>query len=206
MTPEARAIHTRLEALGPAPEARVVIRVLDAPVGPMVAAATDSGLALLEFGTEQRLTAQLAVLTRLFGPVRLGTNALLDRTARELTEYFIGARQTFEVPLVIRGTPFQESVWRALLAIPYGETRAYSDIAAQLELVNGQRAVGLANGRNRIAIIIPCHRVIERSGGLRGYGGGLANKKLLLDLERRFVDPLLGTPLGRVLVADPPTA
>lgn len=202
MTPEARALHARLEHLGSVADARVVVRVLDAPVGPLVAAATDQGLALLEFGAERRLASQLAVLTRLFGPVRLGTNALLDRAERELTEYFNGARQVFEVPLAIRGTPFQESVWRALLAIPYGETRAYSDIATELGLVNGQRAVGLANGRNRIAIIIPCHRVIERGGGLRGYGGGLANKKFLLDLERRFVDPFLGTPFARARATD----
>ena len=133
-----------------------------------------------------------------FGVSRGGDHPIIDQTAAELAEYFGGKRFDFEVPLAIRGTPFQESVWRELLRIPYGETRAYADIADTLAIRNGQRAVGLANGQNRIAIIIPCHRVIERAGGLRGYGGGLARKKFLLDLEARSAPggPLSGTPLA----------
>lgn len=197
MTPEATRLRDRLAELASPddPQAPVTLTVLDAPVGPLVAAAVDGGLVLLEFGAERRLAGQLRTLERLFGKGHVGEHPILDQTRRELAEYFDGSRQTFEVPLVIRGTPFQELVWEALLAIPFGETRAYADIADALGIRNGQRAVGLANGQNRLAIIVPCHRVIERGGGLRGYGGGLPNKKLLLDLERRSVDPLLGTPL-----------
>jgi len=171
-------------------------RVLTTPVGPMTCAAFDGRLALLEFANEARLERQLAMLTRLFGPPRPGDDPIIDRTDAQLREYFAGDRKEFDLPLIIRGTPFQERVWHHLLTIQYGHTVAYADVAAALGVRNGQRAVGLANGQNRIAIVIPCHRVIERGGGLRGYGGGLANKKLLLDLERRHSDPLAGTPLG----------
>jgi len=122
---------------------------------------------------------------------------MIDRLATELVEYFAGSRREFEVPLVIRGTPFQETVWRALLAIPYGQTISYSELARRIGRAGAQRAVGLANGRNRLAIVVPCHRVVEQGGGLRGYGGGLWRKRYLLDLERRIAaDPLAGTPLG----------
>jgi AraC family transcriptional regulator of adaptative response/methylated-DNA-[protein]-cysteine methyltransferase len=184
--------------LGDRPEGRAVARVFDSPVGPLVAAATDRGLIFLEFGDEQRLARQVSIFERHFGPTRAGTHPFIEQAERELAEYFAGRRLDFAVPLVIRGTPFQEQVWRALLAIPYGETRAYVDLAVDIGVKNGQRAVGLANGQNRIAIIIPCHRVIEKGGGLRGYGGGLWRKKFLLDLERRFAPggAFAGTPLG----------
>ncbi len=162
----------------------VTVALIDSAVGPLTAGVTDAGLVLLEFSDRARLDPQLATLRRLFGATEFGRHSMLDRITAELAEYFAGTRRRFEIPLVIRGTPFQEEVWRALLTIPYGSTCAYSDIAERLGRTNGQRAVGLANGRNRIAIVIPCHRVIERAGGLRGYGGGLARKKFLLDLER----------------------
>ncbi len=173
--------------------------IVPSPVGALVAAANDEGLCLLEFGEEKRLLHQLDLLTRIFGPVRRGNHRVLERTKLELAEYFEGTRTAFDVPLVIRGTPFQELIWRALLEIPYGETRAYADLAESLGRPGSQRAVGLANGQNRLSIIVPCHRVIERRGGLRGYGGGLWRKKFLLDLERRVagVDPLADTPLGQ---------
>lgn len=179
--------------MGSAP---VTVATIDSAVGPLTAGATDSGLALLEFSAPARLDPQLATLHRLFGATQSGRHPILDQITTELAEYFGGTRRQFEVPLVIRGTRFQEEVWRALLTIPYGTTIAYSDIAEGLGRTNGQRAVGLANGQNRIAIVIPCHRVIERAGGLCGYGGGLARKKVLLDLERRGSNPLAGTPLG----------
>jgi AraC family transcriptional regulator of adaptative response/methylated-DNA-[protein]-cysteine methyltransferase len=180
--------------------ATVAVRVLESPVGPFVAAANDDGLALLEFANNDRLERQVGTLERLFGPTFAGNHPTLDQTATEMAEYFEGHRHQFTMPLAIRGTPFQESVWHLLLAIPYGETRAYADLAEQLAIKNGQRAVGLANGSNRISIIVPCHRVIERSGGLRGYGGGLWRKKFLLDLERRHAPggALAGTPLGSI--------
>ncbi len=181
------------------PGASVATRVIESPVGPLVAAATTDGLVFLEFGDEGRLARQVAGLQRHFGSTRAGSLPFLDQAERELDDYFTGRRLQFEVPLVIRGTEFQERVWRELLRIPYGETRAYVEVAQRLNLTNGQRAVGLANGQNRIAIIVPCHRVIEKGGGLRGYGGGLWRKKFLLDLERRFAPggAFAGTPLGR---------
>lgn len=179
--------------MGSAP---VTVAVVESAVGPLTAGVVESGLALLEFSDPSRLDPQIAVLHRLFGPTQAGRHPILDQVTTELAEYFAGTRRQFEVPLVIKGTPFQEEVWRALLAVPYGTTCSYSDIAARLGRTNGQRAVGLANGQNRIAIMIPCHRVIERAGGLCGYGGGLGRKKFLLELERRGSDPLAGTPLG----------
>jgi O-6-methylguanine DNA methyltransferase len=195
--------------LAPAgPDAAVVVRLVDSPVGALVMAATDEGLVFLEFASEERLARQIGSLTRHFGVSRGGDHPIIDRAMTELAEYFAGTRRQFEVPLVIRGSPFQESVWRELLRIPYGETRAYADVADTLGLKNGQRAVGLANGQNRIAIIIPCHRVIERSGGLRGYGGGLWRKKLLLGHEFRSAPAgaLAGTPLAAMAAPNPPDA
>jgi AraC family transcriptional regulator of adaptative response/methylated-DNA-[protein]-cysteine methyltransferase len=186
------------ERAGSDPAAAVVATVIESPVGPLVAATTEGGLCFLEFGEEARLTRQLGTLRRIFGPVASGADPILERTGRELGEYFDGRRSRFEVPLVIRGTPFQEQVWQALLRIPYGRTTSYGELARELGRPGAQRAVGLANGQNRLAIIVPCHRVIERGGGLRGYGGGLWRKRLLLDLEAKNagIDALSGTPLG----------
>lgn len=103
----------------------------------------------------------------------------------ELAEYFAGTLENFTVPLVFPGTPFQEIVWKELLAIPYGETRSYEELAAAVGVPKGVRAVGRANGMNRIAIVIPCHRVVRKTGELGGYGGGLRRKQFLLELERR---------------------
>ena len=102
----------------------------------------------------------------------------------QLAGYFAGTVKQFSVPLVAPGTPFEETVWQALLRIPYGQTRSYIEIARELGSREGQRAVGRANGLNRIAIVIPCHRVVNHRGGLGGYGGGLWRKERLLDLER----------------------
>jgi methylated-DNA-[protein]-cysteine S-methyltransferase len=102
---------------------------------------------------------------------------------RQLEEYFAGVRRTFEVPLELAGNPFERRVWAALLEIPYGTTVSYGEIARRVGEPTAARAVGLANGRNPIAVIVPCHRVIGADGGLTGYGGGLERKRLLLDLE-----------------------
>jgi len=101
----------------------------------------------------------------------------------QLEEYFAGQRTEFELELELAGTPFQRRVWSALMTIPYGQTRSYGEIAMQLDAPGASRAVGLANGRNPIAIIVPCHRVIGANGKLTGYGGGLSRKRALLDLE-----------------------
>ncbi|HEY9378976.1 MAG TPA: methylated-DNA--[protein]-cysteine S-methyltransferase [Jiangellaceae bacterium] len=114
-----------------------------------------------------------------------------DKARRQLEEYFAGTRTEFDLPLRPAGTPFQHEVWAALQTIPYGEVRSYGEIAAQIGRPGASRAVGLANGRNPIAVIVPCHRVIGASGSLTGYGGGLPRKRLLLDLEARRAEPVL---------------
>ena len=107
---------------------------------------------------------------------------------RQLQAYFAGELKSFDVPLEIAGTDFQKRVWSALRTIPYGQTRSYSEIAAQIGAPQAVRAVGAANGRNPIPIIVPCHRVIGASGSLVGFGGGLEWKRLLLDLEATYVE------------------
>ncbi len=111
---------------------------------------------------------------------------VLAEARKELTAYYAGRLQEFKVPLAPRGTPFQQRVWKALLEIPFGETESYGQLARRIGSPNAARAVGLANGRNPISIIIPCHRVIGSSGALVGYGGGLPRKKWLLEHEARF--------------------
>jgi methylated-DNA-[protein]-cysteine S-methyltransferase len=114
---------------------------------------------------------------------REDTHPLLRESCRQLSEYFERRRERFDVPLDLRGTAFQKSVWQTLLEIPYGETRSYKDIAQQLGSAGAVRAVGAANGRNPIAIIVPCHRVVAANGSLQGYAAGLSVKRLLLNLE-----------------------
>jgi AraC family transcriptional regulator of adaptative response/methylated-DNA-[protein]-cysteine methyltransferase len=163
----------------------VLLRRLSGPLGPMVAGATEQGVCLLEFGEPARLEAQLAAVRRRFdGPTLPGSNGHLDTLERELGAYFAGTLRSFTVPVVVAGTTFQERVWSALRAIPYGETRSYEQVAEAVSSPRAVRAVGMANGRNRVAIVIPCHRVVNKSGDLGGYGGGLWRKRFLLELER----------------------
>jgi AraC family transcriptional regulator of adaptative response/methylated-DNA-[protein]-cysteine methyltransferase len=163
----------------------VLLEWIASPVGPLVAGATSEGIALLEFSDRRMLEAQLKTLRRrLDAPLVPGRNRWLDKLRTQLDEYFAGRRQDFDLPLVIRGTPFQEQVWRALLTIPYGETWSYRDVAARIGQSGATRAVGTANGMNRIAIVIPGHRVVNADGRLGGYGGGVWRKQFLLDLER----------------------
>ena len=164
-------------------------RRLDTPVGPMLAIASDAALVALEFSKLDRHDRLDARMARWFPPHRIedGSNASLDATGAWLEEYFAGrAADSRAVPLAMHGTGFERAVWERLLAIPAGHTRSYGDIAAELGLRNGARAVGLANGSNPIAIIVPCHRVIGSNGTLTGYGGGLERKQWLLDHERRW--------------------
>ncbi len=111
--------------------------------------------------------------------------ALLNRAVAQLKEYFLGGRKTFDLPLAPQGTAFQQRVWKVLQDIPYGQTRSYGQVAQAVGNKKAGRAVGMANNRNPIAIIIPCHRVIGSDGKLVGYGGGLDKKAYLLELERR---------------------
>lgn len=159
---------------------------LDTPIGPMIAGATDEGIVLLEFTDRRMLEAQLATVRRRFGVGLVpAEHPHLQQLRAELAGYFEGAITTFTVPVVAPGTPFEEKVWAELLKIPYGETRSYEDIAVALGNRAAVRAVGRANGLNRIAIVIPCHRVVNKSGDLGGYGGGLWRKRRLLHLEKK---------------------
>ena len=163
------------------------------PLGPMLAAATDRGLALLEFVDRRMLETQLKRMSHALGTsIVPGPNAILEQTERELNEYFAGTRKVFEVPLLMEGTDFQESVWRELLTIPYGTTRSYGQQARGVGRDSAVRAVARANGDNRMAIIIPCHRVIGSDGKLTGYGGGLWRKKWLLDHEVKHSELFAG--------------
>jgi AraC family transcriptional regulator of adaptative response/methylated-DNA-[protein]-cysteine methyltransferase len=169
--------------------AAIVTTVLDTPLGTMIAGATDAGLCLLEFTDRRMLEAQITRLRGLLKqPLVPGEHGHLSHTREELQRYFEGTLQAFTVPLVFRGTPFEERVWRELMRIPYGETVSYARMATRVDAPGAQRAVGRANGMNRIAVIIPCHRVVNSDGKLGGYGGGLWRKHWLLALERGVGD------------------
>jgi AraC family transcriptional regulator of adaptative response/methylated-DNA-[protein]-cysteine methyltransferase len=158
---------------------------LDSPLGPLLAGATSAGVCLLEFTERRMLETQFTVLKkRLKCAFVPGTNEHLQVLKQELSGYFAGQVQTFTVPLVYPGSPFQSRVWDELLRIPHGVTRSYEDIAKRIGSARAVRAVGTANGQNRIAILIPCHRVVNKDGKLGGYGGGLWRKQWLLELER----------------------
>jgi len=161
---------------------------LASPIGPLFLAASDNGLVALEF--DARLPGQQTIrpnprdLRAESKKASFADSATkLSRYTRELDQYFQGKRREFSFPLDLRGTEFQLACWRALLAIPYGETRSYADIARTVGRPQGFRAVGMANNRNPVAIVVPCHRVIASDGTLCGYGGGLEIKRKLLELE-----------------------
>lgn len=159
---------------------------IQTPLGPMLAIASDRGLLLCEFADRPMLPTQRRRVERMCGgPITDADHPYLEQTRRELGEYFLGQRDAFTIPLVLDGTPFQTAVWYQLLNIPFGKTTSYDGIARTLNLPGGARAVGRANGDNRIAIIVPCHRVINADGGLSGYGGGRNRKRWLLAHERR---------------------
>jgi O-6-methylguanine DNA methyltransferase len=168
--------------------------VFNSPIGPLFLAASQNGLVALEF--DARLPGQQTIRPN---PRDLREESarreaaakfqfvpsveVLQPFVRELEEYFAGHRRQFSFPLDLRGTDFQLACWRALVAIPYGETRSYADIARAVGRPTGFRAVGMANNRNPVAIVVPCHRVIASDGSLCGYGGGLDLKRKLLELE-----------------------
>jgi AraC family transcriptional regulator, regulatory protein of adaptative response / methylated-DNA-[protein]-cysteine methyltransferase len=155
----------------------------------MLAGATDDGICLLEFTDRPMLPTQLQVIRhRLRRPPVAGQHRHLDQLAKQLDEYFAGTRRTFDLPVIAPGTPFQERVWAALREIPSGETISYEELAARAGRPGAQRAAGTANGANRVAIVIPCHRVIRKTGKVGNYGGGRWRKEWLLDLERGMAD------------------
>ncbi len=160
------------------------------PLGPMVAAAGEGALWLLEFTDRRRLPTQLRTLQERHGCLLVpGSDPVLSETAEELVAYFAGRLRRFTVPVRAPGTSFQEAVWAELARIPWGETRSYGQLAAALGRPGAARAVGLANGYNRIAIVLPCHRVVGSDGKLTGYGGGLWRKQRLLELESELTAP-----------------
>jgi AraC family transcriptional regulator of adaptative response/methylated-DNA-[protein]-cysteine methyltransferase len=157
---------------------------IPSPLGPLLAGATEKGICLLEFSDRKMLETQIKRLEHYYKATLLpGTSRFFKQLESELNEYFKGERVEFNVPLDIKGSPFQEKVWKVLLGIPYGKTRSYMEQAKIIGDPKAVRAVAKANGDNRISIIIPCHRVVGSDGKLTGYGGGLWRKKWLLDLE-----------------------
>jgi AraC family transcriptional regulator of adaptative response/methylated-DNA-[protein]-cysteine methyltransferase len=171
----------------------VVCTRIESPLGPLVVGATTRGICLLEFTDRRILPAQIKTVgDRFDSAVSSGESPHFDCLRDELSAYFSGQLRKFSVPLVAPGTTFQERVWAELQRIPFGETRSYEDLARAVGAPRAQRAVGRANGLNRIAILIPCHRVINKDGRLGGYGGLLWRKEALLHLERtgRFAPSL----------------
>ena len=157
---------------------RFAYKTLNSPVGKLKLVASDKGLIAVLWENDKPNRV------RLVGLVKRHSHPVLMEAERQLSEYFEGKRRSFSVALDMRGTPFQKNVWEALLSIPFGETRSYRDIAKKLGNPEATRAVGAANGRNPISIIVPCHRVIGSNGKLRGFAGGLETKARLLELEQ----------------------
>ena len=164
---------------------RVVVTMLESPLGPLLAGANDHGILFLEYTDRRMLERNFKSMRRRFGcGVVPGQHPLLEQLRLELNDYFRGNLKKFTVLLAARGTPFQDKVWQELLRIPYGETISYDELAQRIGQPTAQRAVARANGMNYVCILIPCHRVIGKDGSLTGYGGGLWRKRLLLELER----------------------
>jgi len=169
---------------------RVVnVATLETELGIMIAAATDRGICMLEFADYKLLDLELGQLGKEFGtePVH-GQNPHLDTLQRQLEEYFGGRRREFDIPLDLVGTEFQKRVWLTLPTSPYGPTTTYAKQAGLLGKPSAVRAVANANGKNKISIILPCHRVVGSNGTLTGYGGGIERKKKLLEHERQNVE------------------
>lgn len=154
----------------------IVYRHIESPVGPLLVAADDAGLRLIEFPGPRHPVA-------LGEDWRAGDHPVLRRAQAQLDEYFAGERRGFDLPLAPQGTPFQREVWFALAGIPHGETISYAELARRVQRPSATRAVGAANGRNPLPIVLPCHRVIGADGSLTGFGGGLPTKRFLLELE-----------------------
>jgi AraC family transcriptional regulator of adaptative response/methylated-DNA-[protein]-cysteine methyltransferase len=165
----------------------IKIARIETPLGEMVAGTTDEGVCLLEFHDRKILQTEYKDLEKLLATtIEEGENKYHKILKKQLKEYFEGKRKEFSIPLLVPGRPFQQAVWKELQNIPFGATRSYMEQAIALKSPESIRAVANANGMNRIAIIIPCHRVIGSDGQLTGYGGGLERKKWLIDHEKKY--------------------
>jgi AraC family transcriptional regulator of adaptative response/methylated-DNA-[protein]-cysteine methyltransferase len=182
----------------------VVAGLAETPLGPMVVGATSEGVCLAEYASRRMLQAQVETLRRRMATALVpGDNEHLAALRAQLDAYFAGTRTSFDLPLVTPGTPFQERVWRELRSIPYGETWSYEALARRVGAPGAVRAVGTANGANRVAIVIPCHRVVRKNGDTGGYGGGKWRKLALLELERGVARGAAASlPLQPVLALD----
>jgi len=164
----------------------ILINRLTTPLGPMFVCATDTGICLLEFTDRKMLESEFSDLQKqLKAEILIGENSHIKQLKKELQEYFEGRRKTFEVHLDTPGSDFQQEVWGALKEISFGTTSTYQEQASRLNRSKAVRAVGRANGLNKISIVVPCHRIIGKNGNLTGYGGGIERKKWLLDFEKR---------------------
>jgi AraC family transcriptional regulator of adaptative response/methylated-DNA-[protein]-cysteine methyltransferase len=167
------------------PETCLRARWIETPLGTMLAVVGERGLALLEFMEREGLDRELQrVRRRIPGTIVPGDDPVLAATEDQLERYFQRRLRAFDLPLDLRGAPFERAVWAALLRIPQGETRSYAQIAQEIGHPGSARAVGRANGANPVAVIVPCHRVVRADGSLCGYGGGVWRKQRLLELER----------------------
>lgn len=165
-------------------EDRMYITHIETELGLMMAAATNKGICMFEFTDYKLIDLEIRQLEKKFNvPLTQAHHPHFDTLRKQIDEYFKGERQIFDIPLDLLGTEFQKKVWLGLLQIPYGSTISYGTQAKRLGMPSASRAVANANGKNKIAIILPCHRVIGANGSLTGYGGGLWRKKRLLELE-----------------------
>lgn len=172
-------------------ELSLLVNRIVTPLGPMVVAANDTGIVLLEFADRRMLETQLIRVKRIYKcQFRVGVNSVMQQLAREMTEYFEGIRTCFNVSMSDSGSEFQNSVWDQLKQIPTGTTSTYKILAKQIRKPRAVRAVGKANGDNRLTILIPCHRVIGSDGSLTGYGGGLDRKMWLLNHEAHMKEAI----------------
>ena len=164
----------------------IAVTYIDTPVGKMRGAATDAGICVFDFDGKRKGDVLPSRIETIKGDkFEVGEHPLFEPLRKQVAEYFEGTRMEFDLPLDMVGTAFQQRVWNGLLQIPYAETRSYKQQSIFLGDEKAIRAVASANGDNNIAIIIPCHRVIGSNGSLVGFGGGLPNKKWLLDHERK---------------------
>ena len=186
-----RDAFSRIMGSAPTQAKHLILKAawIDTPLGPMIAIADDAGLYLLEFADRRGLEREIERLRkRIKSAIIPGETPIIKKIEKELMDYFLGKICQFNTPLILFGSSFQKNVWDALQKIPSGKTRSYLDIAKIIKKPTAFRAVANANGANQLAIIIPCHRVINANGDLGGYGGGISRKQWLLSHEKQMME------------------